>query len=58
MPFMDQPPGGTVSSNMTAVYGALIRRLRGITNTAMNKETRWRHNRPELTTGFNPRWPR
>jgi hydrogenase small subunit len=58
MPFMDQPPGGTVSSAMTAAYGTLIRRLRGITNTAMNKETRWRHNRPELTTGFNPRWPR
>jgi hypothetical protein len=22
----------------------------------MNKETKWRHNRPELTTGYDPLW--
>jgi hydrogenase small subunit len=22
----------------------------------MNKETKWRHNGRELTTGYNPRW--
>jgi hypothetical protein len=22
----------------------------------VNKETKWRHNRPELTTGYKPRW--
>jgi hydrogenase small subunit len=33
-----------------------IRKLRGITNKEMNKETRWRHNRAELTTGYAPRW--
>ena len=22
----------------------------------MNKEPKWRHNRDELTTGYNPRW--
>ena len=32
MPFMDEPPGGTVSSTMTKAYGAMIRRLRSITN--------------------------
>jgi hydrogenase small subunit len=32
--------------------------LRGITNRALNKETKWRHNRAELTSGYNPRWPR
>jgi hydrogenase small subunit len=58
MPFMDQPPGGTVSSTLGQGYGVLIRRLRGITNNALNKEPKWRHNRPELTTGVNPRWPR
>ena len=36
--------------------GPLIRRMRGITNKTMNKETKWRHNRPELTTGYTPRW--
>jgi hydrogenase small subunit len=58
MPFMDQPPGGTVSSSMSQAYGMLIRRLRGITNTALNREPKWRHKRPELTSGYNPRWPR
>jgi hydrogenase small subunit len=22
----------------------------------MNKEPKWRHNREELTTGYDPRW--
>jgi hydrogenase small subunit len=58
MPFMDEPPGGALSSMMATPYGALIRRLRSITNHTVNSEPRWRHNRPELTTGYNPRWPR
>jgi hydrogenase small subunit len=58
MPFMDQPPGGTVSSQLTTAYGAMIRSLRGITNGTVNKEPKWRHNGPELTTGYNPRWSR
>ena len=57
MPFMDEPPGGTLSSSMTKVYGAMIRRLRSMTNTTVNKEPKWRHSRDELTTGYNPRWP-
>jgi hydrogenase small subunit len=57
MPFMDEPSGGALSSMLATPYGALIRRLRGITNHTVNKEPRWRHNRPELTTGYNPRWP-
>ena len=32
--------GGLESSNISTV----------------NKETKWRHNRPELTTGYEPRW--
>jgi hydrogenase small subunit len=56
MPFMDAPPGGGLSSAITGVYGPLMRKLRGITNKEMNKETRWRHNRAELTTGYKPRW--
>jgi hydrogenase small subunit len=56
MPFMDQPPGGGVSSSLITVYGSVIRRLRSITNKTVNKEPKWRHNRPELTTGYEPRW--
>ncbi len=57
MPFMDAPPGGAVSSAMTGTYGALIRRLRGITNHTVNREPKWRHNGEKLTTGYEPRYP-
>jgi hydrogenase small subunit len=53
---MDAPPGGGVSSNLIGVYGKTIRRLRSITNKTVNKEPKWRHNKPELTTGYDPRW--
>ena len=56
MPFMDEPPGGKVSSAMTKTYGSMIRKLRGITNATLDKEPKWRHNRPELTTGYEPRF--
>jgi len=55
MPFMDEPPGGSVSAALTGVYGPMIRRLRGITNHTANEEPRWHHNRPELTSGYEPR---
>jgi hydrogenase small subunit len=57
MPFMDEPPGATLSSNIVKPYAAVIRKLREMTNTTVNKEPKWRHNRDELTTGYNPRWP-
>jgi hydrogenase small subunit len=56
MPFMDEPPGGTVSSTLTKAYGAMITKLRSITNSTVNKEPKWRHNKQELTTGYDPRW--
>ena len=56
MPFMDAPPGGSLSSMLIKPYGTFIRRLRAITNYTVNKEPRWHHNRPELTSGYNPRW--
>jgi hydrogenase small subunit len=55
MPFMDQPPGGTVSSTLISPYGNLIRKLRSITNSTVNHEPRWRHNGSVLTTGYDPR---
>jgi hydrogenase small subunit len=56
MPFMDEPPGGTLSSTLTGVYGPMIRKLRSVTNKTVNKEPKWRHNGAELTTGYAPRW--
>lgn len=56
MPFMDEPPGGKVSSAASGVYGSVIKRLRSITGKTLDKEPKWRHNRPELTTGYRARW--
>jgi hydrogenase small subunit len=52
MPFMDEPPGASVSSQLIAPYGVLIRNLRKITNHTLNEEPKWRHNKPKLTTGY------
>jgi hydrogenase small subunit len=54
MPFMDQPPGASLSSVIVVSYGSLIRSLRSITNASGNKEPRWRHRRPKLITGYQP----
>ena len=37
------------------IYGRMIRKLRAITNTTVNKEPKWRHKGTELTTGYRPR---
>lgn len=50
-PHMEQPPGGTVSSGLVRPYGTLVRNLRVLTKNTLNREPKWRHNRPELTTG-------
>ncbi len=56
MPFMDEPAGGSLSSMLIKPYGAFIRRARSITNHGLNEEPKWHHNRPVLTTGYDPRW--
>jgi hydrogenase small subunit len=56
MPFMDEPPGASLSSTLIKPYGALIRALRGITNRTANREPRWHRRRDELTTGYDARW--
>ena len=56
MPFMDEPPGGSLSASLVTLYGPLIRTLRGITNRTVNKEPKWRHNEQALTSGYDPRW--
>jgi hydrogenase small subunit len=57
MPFMDEPPGASLSSMLVKPYGALVRALRGFTNRTANKEATWHHKGTELTSGYNPRWP-
>ncbi|HEX4227941.1 MAG TPA: hydrogenase expression protein HypE [Bryobacteraceae bacterium] len=54
MPFMDQPPGATLSSAIAVTYGGMMRSLRSITNNAVNKEPKWRHKGSQLTTGYQP----
>ncbi|MGH9474344.1 MAG: hydrogenase expression protein HypE [Terriglobales bacterium] len=54
MPFMDEPPGSTISESSVAVYGRSIRALRAISNRVTNAEPKWRHRGTELTTGYEP----
>jgi len=56
MPFMDEPPGASVSATLIKPYGKLIRGLRSLTNATANKEPEWHHNGPVLTTGYDPHW--
>jgi hydrogenase small subunit len=55
MPFMDEPPGGKLSSTAVGIYGTAIRNLRKFTKTTLNKEPSWRHKGKQLTTGYQPR---
>jgi hydrogenase small subunit len=57
MPFMDEPPGARISSVLVKPYGVLIRNLRRLTNHTLNKEPKWRHNRPTSNTGYRPDKP-
>jgi hydrogenase small subunit len=57
MPFMDEPPGASLSTVSGKAYGAMIRALRGLTNDTVNKEPKWRHPGPYLTTGYRPPAP-
>jgi len=54
MPFMDEPPGAKLSTGLAGAYGSAIRTLRKVTNSTVNKEPKWRHARPELTSGYRP----
>jgi hydrogenase small subunit len=55
MPFMDAPPGSSLSTKVSSSWGAAVRALRAITNRTLNKEPKWRHTGPNLTTGYRPR---
>ncbi|MBX3226617.1 MAG: hypothetical protein KIT84_31840 [Labilithrix sp.] len=56
MPFMDEPPGGSVSSTAVKLYGGMIRSLREITKKTVDTETKWRKRGSTLSTGYKPIW--
>jgi hydrogenase small subunit len=55
MPFMDEPPGGKVSTTSVRAYGKTIRTMRKFTQRTLNKEPKWRERGPELKTGYQPK---
>jgi len=57
MPFMDEPPGAKMSTWHIKPYGLLIRNLRQLTDQQVDLEPKWRHNRPEYNTGYDPARP-
>ena len=54
MPFMDAPPGGGVSTTVAGTYGPIIRKLRGITNKTINKETEVAAQQGQAHDGLQP----
>ncbi|HEY1754913.1 MAG TPA: hydrogenase expression protein HypE [Bryobacteraceae bacterium] len=55
MPFMDEPPGGKISTGAVGMYGRAVAALRSFTQTALNKEPKWRHPGKTITTGYHPK---
>jgi hydrogenase small subunit len=52
MPFMDEPPGGKISSAIATVYGSAIKTMRNFTTATVDKEPSWRHKGKKITTGY------
>jgi hydrogenase small subunit len=52
MPFMDEPPGGKISSTLSGIYGSVIKTMRNFTEATVDKEPSWRHKGKKLTTGY------
>ena len=47
--------GGVNGVYITGGLGTVIKNLRRITQATHNKEPRWRHREPKLTTGYKPK---
>jgi hydrogenase small subunit len=56
MPFMDEPPGASVSTMFSGAYGGFIRAMRGMTARTVDKEPKWRRKGSELLTGYDRPW--
>ena len=57
MPFMDEPPGAKLSTTAIGVYGRPFATLRSYHQRTVNKEPKWRHPGPKLTTGYRTHEP-
>jgi hydrogenase small subunit len=55
MPFMEEPPGAKMSTAAVLMYGRTVRALRNFTKSSLDKEPKWRHPGPDLTTGYHSR---
>jgi hydrogenase small subunit len=55
MPFMNEPPGGKVSTSAAGIYGRAVSALRSFTQATLNQEPKWRHPGKALTTGYHPK---
>jgi hydrogenase small subunit len=56
MPFMDEPPGGKLSTNVIRAWGATLRKLRGATAHVVDQEPKWRKPGSQLLTGAKRTW--
>src|ERR1700732_4453009 len=56
MPFMDEPPGGKLSSTASTLYGTVIRTLRGFTAKTADEEPKWRKKGDDLLTDYQKSW--
>ncbi len=56
MPFMDEPPGGKVSSTAISVYGRTIRTLRAQALRTLEQEPKWRRPSEHLLSGAERTW--
>jgi len=56
MPFMDEPPGGKLSTTVVTAWGGTLRRLRSVTTATIDKEPKWRQPGSVLTTGARRTW--
>ncbi|MBV8637821.1 MAG: hydrogenase expression protein HypE [Candidatus Eremiobacteraeota bacterium] len=55
MPFMDEPPGASLSTTLVTGYGRFIRTMRAATIATGDREPKWRQRGDALTTGYTPR---
>jgi hydrogenase small subunit len=55
MPFMNEPPGGKVSTSAAGIYGRAVSALRSFTQATLNQEPKWRHAGKTLTSGYHPK---
>ena len=56
MPFMDEPPGASLSTKAVRLWGGALRSLRAFTTRTLNQEPKWRKPGRALMTGYQPKW--